>query len=74
MKISAIPYILITTAILVMVAIFAALDFPFGWIFYLTVLGEAFLIFTVFRVLKDAYTTTKTFEDFYEDNPVGRAQ
>lgn len=74
MKLSAITYLLITTFALVTVAIFAAMDFPFRWGFYLTVSGQAFLIFSIFKVLKDNYKTTKTFEDFYEDYPIGREE
>lgn len=74
MKLSAITYLVLTTFVLVTVAIFAAMDFPFGWVFYLTVLGQALLIFSVFKVLKDSYTTDKTFKDFYEDHPIGQEE
>jgi hypothetical protein len=50
------------------------MDFPFGWVFYLTVLGQALLIFSVFKVLRDSYTTDKTFKDFYEDHPIGQEE
>lgn len=63
--------ILATTLILVTVAIFSALQFPFHWVFWLTIAGEALLIVTVFRVLTDSYSTHKTFDDFYEDHPIG---
>ncbi len=72
MKISPITYLIITTFLLVTVTIFAAMDFPFSWVFYLTVLGQLLLIFSVIKVLKDNYTTDKTFEDFYEDYPIGK--
>ena len=74
MKLSAITYLVLTTFVLVTVAIFAAMDFPFGWVFYLTVLGQAPLIFSVFKVLRDSYTTDKTFKDFYEDHPIGQEE
>lgn len=74
MKLSAITYLALTTFVLVTVAIFAAMDFPFGWVFYLTVLGQALLIFSVFKVLRDSYTTDKTFKDFYEDHPIGQEE
>ena len=74
MNFPAITYLVITTFILITVAVFAAMDFPFSWIFYLTVFGQAFLVYSVFKVLKDDYTTTKTFEDFYEDYPIGREE
>lgn len=74
MKINAIAYLAATTVILVTVAIFAAMDFPFSWIFYLTGIGEILLIVSVYKILHDHYTTNKTFEDFYEDNPVGKEE
>ena len=74
MKLSAITYLVLTTFVLVTVAIFAAMDFPFGWVFYLTVLGQVLLIFSVFKVLRDSYTTDKTFKDFYEDHPIGQEE
>lgn len=60
----------ITTLLLITVAVFAALDLPLFWVFCLMVIGQGSLIFTVFKVLKDDYTTAKTFEDFYEDKPI----
>lgn len=69
-----IAYILliVTTLLLVIVTIFSAIDFPFRWVFYLTSLGQVLLVFTVYKVLTDNYTTDKTFEDFYEDHPIER--
>lgn len=72
MKPSPITLLIITTLILVTVAIFAAMDFSFGWVFFLTLLGQILLVISVFSVLKDNYTTDKTFEDFYEDHPIGK--
>ncbi|SRX55156.1 hypothetical protein [Aequorivita sp. CIP111184] len=72
MKISAITSLIITTLLLVTITIFAVMDFPFSWVFYLTILGQVLLIFSVLKVLKDSYTTNKTFEDFYEDCPYDR--
>lgn len=74
MNISAVTYLIATTFVLVTVTIFAAMDFPFSWVFYLTVFGQVLLVYSVLKVLKDNYTTDKTFEDFYEDNPIGKAQ
>lgn len=72
MKISAITYIVLSTLILLTVAIFAALELPFNLVFLATAFGQFFLIFSVLRVLKDEYSTQKTFDDFYEDHPIGR--
>ncbi len=74
MNLSAISYLAITTFALVTVSIFATMGFPFSWVFSLIVFGQVFLIFSVFKILKDNYTTTKTFEDFYEDFPIGREE
>lgn len=74
MKRSAIKYLVITTVILITVAIFAAMDFPFRWVFFITIFGEIFLIFSVLKVLKDNYSTNKTFKDFYGDHPIGKEE
>lgn len=74
MNASPITYLVITSTILLTVTIFAAMDFPFSWVFYLTVLGQVLLVFSVIKVLKDTYTTEKTFEDFYEDYPIGKEE
>lgn len=70
MKISPFVYIAITTLILITITIMSAMDFPFGLVFYLTVLGQIFLVIMVYKVLTDNYTTDKTFEHFYEDRPI----
>lgn len=69
MKINGIHAILITTAILVLVTVMASLDFSFQSVFFTTIIGQGFLVWTVFKVLKDDYKTDKTFDDFYEDRP-----
>lgn len=71
MKRLAIPFVFLTTAVLITLAVFVVANMPFNWIFYLTVFGQAVWIFTVYQVLSDAYTTDKTFKDFYEDHPIG---
>ena len=43
---------------------------PFNWVFYLTVLGQVFVVLMVYKVLTDNYTTDKTFKHFYEDRPI----
>lgn len=58
-----------TTLILITVTIFATMNLSFGLVFFLTVFGQGLLVFTVYKVLKDNYTTEKTFDDFYEDRP-----
>ncbi len=72
MKLSAISWLVITTLVLLTVTVFSVLEFSFNWVFYLTVLGQVFFIYTVYKILTDTYTTDKTFDDFYEDYPIGK--
>ncbi|MGA9237834.1 hypothetical protein [Robiginitalea sp.] len=74
MKISAMTWVGITTFFLLLLTIGAAMGFAFSWIFYATVLGQGLVVIMVYKVLTDAYTTTKTFEDFYEDRPIPREE
>lgn len=62
-----------TTIILVIVTIMAAMNFPFNWVFYITVLGQCMIVYMVYKVLTDDYVTEKSFQDFYEDHPIGRS-
>jgi uncharacterized membrane protein YqjE len=59
----------LTTLVLITVTLFASMNMPFSWVFYLTVIGQILLVYTVYKVLTDNYTTDKTFKDFYEDRP-----
>ena len=70
MKNTAIRLVLATTFVLVVLTIMAQLNFPFGWMFFLTCFGQVLLIYTVYKVLTDKYTTDKTFDDWYEDHPM----
>ena len=72
MKISAISWLAITTCVLLTVTIFSTMNLSFSWVFYLTVLGQVLLVYTVYKVLRDPYITDKTFDDFYEDYPIGK--
>ena len=67
MKITGIGLLIFTTFILVLLTIFVAMDFPFGFLFYLMCFGQLFLLISVYKILTDKYTTEKTFDDFYED-------
>lgn len=66
MKSPGIIFLVLTTIVLVLVAIFSALNFPFPLVFYLVCFGQLLLIFTVYKVLKDDYKPESTFEEFYE--------
>jgi len=63
-------YVAITTLLLITITIMCAMNFPFSWVFYLTVIGQVLVVVMVYKVLTDNYTTSKTFEHFYEDNPI----
>lgn len=69
MKSTAIILVLATSLLLVVLTIMAELNLPFSLMFFLTLFGQVLLIYTVYRVLTDKYTTDKTFEDWYEDHP-----
>lgn len=69
MKINAMSLLGFTTLVLITVTVFATMNLSFGLVFFLTVVGQGLLVFTVYKVLKDDYTTEKTFKDFYEDRP-----
>ena len=70
MKNTAIKLVLATTLLLVVLTIMAELNFSFGLIFFLTFFGQVLLIYTIYKVLTDKYSTDKTFEDWYEDHPM----
>jgi hypothetical protein len=74
MKISGMFLLAVTTLLLVTTTIFASLNVAFGWVFLLTVLGQVLFLFTVYKILRDDYSTDKTFADFYEDRPVQKNQ
>ncbi|NRB60771.1 MAG: hypothetical protein HRU50_12635 [Winogradskyella sp.] len=63
-------YVTITTLLLVTITIMSAMNMPFNWVFYLTVMGQIMVVVMVYKVLVDDYSTDKTFEDYYEDNPI----
>ncbi len=70
MKVSAMSMVFITSVILLLITIMVVMNISFGWVFYLTCFGQIMVIVMVYKVLKDQYTTNKTFDDFYEDYPV----
>lgn len=70
MKNTALFWVMATTLVLVTITIMALMDFPFNWVFYVTVLGQVMIVYMVYKVLTDNYRTNKTFDDFYNDNPI----
>lgn len=74
MKIPVMFYVALTTLVLVTLTIMVSMNMPLNWVFYLTCIGEILVLIMVYKVLRDRYTTSKTFEDFYEDHPIGREE
>lgn len=72
MKIPAMFYVAITTLLLVILTIMVVMDMPLNWVFYLTCVGQVLVVVMAYKVLRDNYHTDKTFEDFYEDHPIGK--
>jgi len=70
MKLPVMFYVVLTTLWLITLTIMAAMSLPFNVIFWLTCLGQVMVVLMVYKVLKDNYTTTKTFKEFYEDYPI----
>jgi len=72
MKNSAMFLVLFVTIFLLVLTALVYTTIGFSWVFILTVIGQLLVVLMVYKVLKDHYTTDKTFEDFYEDYPIGR--
>jgi len=70
MRLSPMFYVGLTTMLLITLTIMGVMNFPFNWVFYLTVFGQFMVAVMVYKVLTDDYTTDKTFEHFYEDRPI----
>lgn len=70
MKLSLTFYILLSTSLLIAVAVMAFYELTFNWIFFSTLAGQASLLVMVYKILTDDYSTEKTFEHWYEDRPV----
>lgn len=65
-------WVVLTSFLLVTLVIMVAMNLPFNWIFYVTVVGQGLLMAMVYSILTDDYKTAKTFDDFYEDHPIGK--
>jgi hypothetical protein len=72
MRQSVIFYVVITTLLLAAVAVMVFYNLSYHLIFYTVLAGQAWWLLTVYKVLTDDYSTDKTFEDWYEDHPIGR--
>ncbi|THD68122.1 hypothetical protein E7Z59_09700 [Robertkochia marina] len=64
--------VILVTLFLVLLTAFSQMDIRPDIIFFLMMLGQLLVIFMVYMVLTDNYTTTKTFEDWYEDHPIDK--
>ncbi|WP_338357247.1 hypothetical protein [Yeosuana marina] len=71
MKIPVMFYVAITTFLLIALTVMVAMGLSFIWLFLIMFLGQTLLIVMVYKLLRDTYTTSKTFDDFYEDYPIG---
>ena len=63
-------YILLSTSLLVIVAVMVFYELPFNWILFTTLMGQISLLVMVYKILTDDYSTEKTFDDWYEDRPI----
>lgn len=72
MKNSVAFYITITTLLLVAVAVLVHYNFSLSTVLITVLAGQAWWVITVYKVLTDDYQTEKTFDDWYEDKPIGR--
>ncbi|MGC6432079.1 MAG: hypothetical protein ACON5F_13620 [Jejuia sp.] len=70
MKIPMMFYVALTTCLLVLLTIMVSMDMAFTWVFYTMCLGQVMVGVMVYKVLRDTYTTDKTFDNFYEDKPI----
>jgi hypothetical protein len=69
MKNFAVFSVVFTTVFLVVFTVFSQLDVSLRIMNALFISGNILVILMVYSVLKDKYTTTKTFKDWYEDKP-----
>lgn len=72
MKFNGIFYLVLTSICLVALALMAYFNLPFHLLFYLTLAGQALLIFSVYKVLTDNYKPQGTFDDWYEEHHASR--
>ncbi len=63
--------VIVVTASVAMIYMMSVLSgLPFGWILGLLLLSMVTTVWMVIRILKDPYSTDKTFDEyFYQDRP-----
>ncbi len=59
-----------TTIYLVVCVLLAQLKMPFVYLFALCITGQALVVYLVYKVLTDKFTTTLKFKDWYMDHPM----
>lgn len=69
MKNVAILSLFLATLLLITIVVLSAANVSYPIIYFLTIFGQIIFVFSVYKVLTDKYTTTKTFDDWYEDMP-----
>ncbi|MCY2685770.1 hypothetical protein [Salinimicrobium sp. TH3] len=74
MRISAHFYVIVATLLLVSVAVMVFYNVSYDIVFYTVISGQAWWLLTVYKVITDNYSTEKTFDDWYEDHPVGKEE
>lgn len=74
MKANGIFYLVLTTVVLVALTIMVFYNVPFSIIFFTTIGGQLLLFLTVYKVLTDDFSSKKTFDDWYEDHPIGKEE
>ncbi len=72
MKVSVHFYIIITTLLLVGVAVTVFFNVAYPIVYTTVIIGQVWWLLTIYKVLTDDYTTEKTFDDWYEDHPIGK--
>lgn len=69
MKNIALSLVIFTTLFLIFFIAFCQFETSFKVMNILFIIGNFLIVAMVYRVLKDLYSTTKTFKDWYEDHP-----
>ncbi|WP_407139954.1 hypothetical protein [Aquimarina sp. 2-A2] len=60
----------LATLLLILVVILSAYNTPFFWVYITVCCGQLFFICMVYYILTDKRTSTKTFDDWYEDHTI----
>ena len=74
MRISAHFYVIVASLLLVSVAVMVFYNVSYDIVFYTVIAGQAWWLLTVYKVITDNYSTDKTFDDWYEDHPIGKEE